>query len=60
MVELTGRSAFALEFERADQELKDFRRATRVTRAANLKLKLSLGREEANLEVQLQGKAKQK
>jgi putative ATP-dependent endonuclease of the OLD family len=60
MAQPTGRSEFVLEFELSDQELKDFRRATKVNLATNLKLKLSLGREEAKLEVQLQGKAKQK
>lgn len=56
----TSRSEFALEFELSDQELKDFREATKVNLAANLKLKLLLGREDAKLEVQLQGKAKKK
>lgn len=55
-----GRSEFALEFELNGIEKKDFRTATKINLATNLKLKLTLGREDAKLELLLQGKAKQK
>lgn len=55
-----GRSEFVLEFELGGLEQQDFRAATKINLASNLKLKLSLGREDAKLELLLQGKAKQK
>jgi hypothetical protein len=55
-----GRSEFVLEFELSPVEQKDFRAQTKINLGTNLKLKLSLGREDAKFEVLLQGKAKQK
>ncbi|MBI5938091.1 MAG: AAA family ATPase [Betaproteobacteria bacterium] len=55
-----GRSEFVLEFELNGIEKRDFKAATKINLATNLKLKLSLGREDAKLELLLQGKAKQK
>lgn len=53
-----GRSEFTLEFELDPSEQVDFNQAIKGNLATNLKLKLSLGRQEAKLEVLLQGKGK--
>lgn len=55
-----GRAEFVLEFELSPQEQNDFRAQTKINLGTNLKLKLSLGREDAKFEVLLQGKAKQR
>ena len=53
-----GRSEFVLEFELTPIEQSDFRENTKINLGTNLKLRLSLGREDAKLEVLIQGKAK--
>jgi putative ATP-dependent endonuclease of the OLD family len=55
-----GRSDFVLEFELSPSELEEFRQQTKINLATHLKLKLSLGREDARFDVLLQGKAKKK
>ncbi len=53
-----GRSEFTLEFGFTDDELREFRSAVQTNLATNLKLKLSLGTEDAKLEVLIQGRGK--
>jgi len=58
--QLDGRSEFVLEFELNTAEQREFRTRTKLNLSTNLKLKLSLGREDAKLDLLLQGQAKQK
>ena len=53
-----GRSQFTLEFSLTPEELQAFNSAVGGHLATNLKVKLSLGREEAKAEILLKGRAK--
>lgn len=54
-----GRSEFILEFELNEEDFKDFKTIVGSNLQTNLRIKLSLGREEAKFEVMLKGKGKQ-
>ena len=54
-----GRSEFILEFELNDQDFVDFKAIVGSKLQTNLKIKLSLGREDAVFDVMLKGKGKQ-
>lgn len=53
-----GRSEFTLEFELDNAERHDFNEQVKSNIASNLKLKLSLSKDDARLEILLQGKGK--
>jgi len=54
-----GRSEFTLEFAFSDEEFAVFREQVNSNLATNLKIKLSLGKEDAKFDVIIQGKGKQ-
>jgi len=54
-----GRSEFSLEFELDTQDFIDFKKIVGSNLQTNLRIKLSLGREDAKFDVILKGKGKQ-
>ncbi|MGL4576034.1 MAG: ATP-dependent nuclease [Burkholderiaceae bacterium] len=54
-----GKSLVVLEFRLTASELADFKKSTKVNLNTDLKLKVHFGREDAKVELLLQGRAKQ-
>jgi hypothetical protein len=49
---------FTLEFALDDQELKDFKKQTKVNLSTNLKIKLSIGKSDVKIDFLMKGKGK--